>query len=354
MGSSGNAPAGAWQREWNDFVSTQASAQLGHAAEWVGVLERAYGVEVIALAARDDAGEIRGVLPIARFRGLTGRRELVSLPYLDAAGVLAANPAAEEAFVAAACACARESGAAAVELRTLEPGAPDGSQDADVAPTPHRVDLRLALERDEEAQWSAVGAKVRNQTRKAEREGLELGAATGLDAIDAFYLPFCQNMRDLGSPVHGRALFEEVVRAFGDAARVITCHGGGPSVGGLIAIDFAGTVSVPWASTLREERRRCPNNLIYWEALRWAISRGAATFDFGRSPVGEGTWRFKKGWGALEVPLRWSRFDPQRRPLPVEAIGDDPTMSRLSRVWARLPVGLTRALGPRIRRRLSA
>ncbi len=346
-----------WQSEWNAFASAQPGAQLGHAAEWAAVFRRAYGVEVLPLAARDGTGAIRGVLPLARFRGLRGRRELISLPYLDAAGILAAEPAAEQALLDAALEHARESGAAALELRALVPGE---TAQADHPPgeagggAPHRVDLRLALADDEEAQWSAVGAKVRNQTRKATREGLELGEARGLDALDAFYEPFCQNMRDLGSPVHGRALFEEVLRAFGDAARLITCHGGGPSVGGLLAIEFAGTVSVPWASTLRSERKRCPNNLIYWEALRWAIERGASTFDFGRSPVGEGTWRFKKGWGAEEVPLRWTRLDATGRALPLEAIGDDPKLQRLADVWGRLPVGLTRLVGPPIRRRLSA
>jgi FemAB-related protein (PEP-CTERM system-associated) len=364
--------AGEWQREWNRFVAARGASQLGHAAEWVGILRRAYGVSVIPLMARDDAGTIRGVLPLALFTGLRGRKELVSLPYLDAAGPLAADPTAEAALVDAAFAQARECGACAVELRMVQTvgAAPadvrgEGLQDAadgtpsgpDRAAPPHgRVDLRLALESDEEAQWSAIGAKVRNQTRKATKEGLEIGAATGLDAIDAFYEPFCQNMRDLGSPVHGRALFEEVVRAFGDAARVFTCHsaGGGPSVGGLVAIEHAGTVYVPWASTLRSERKRCPNNLIYWEALRWAISRGADTFDFGRSPIGEGTYRFKKGWGAEPIPLSWSRFDAQGRALTVASIGDDPTMRRLSEVWTRLPVALTRLIGPPIRRRLSA
>lgn len=335
--------------EWNTFVCDQAGAQLGHAAQWHGILRRAYGLQTYALAARDAAGSIRGVLSLAGFRGLGGGRELISLPYLDASGPLVADPESDHALREAAHALVRDLGARALELRSIDAHGATGP--ASSAP---RVDLRLALEHDEEAQWSAIGAKVRNQTRKAEKEGLTLGVATGADALDDFYDPFCENMRDLGSPVHGRRLFQEVLDGFGGAARVITCRGEGPSVGGLIAIDFAGTVSVPWASTLRSERQRCPNNLIYWAALRWAIARGAREFDFGRSPVGEGTYRFKKGWGAREVPLCWSRFDARRESLALRAIGDDARMKRLSEVWARLPVALTRVLGPPIRRRLSA
>ena len=40
--------------------------------------------------------------------------------------------------------------------------------------------------------------------------------------------------------------------------------------------------------------------------------------------------------------------------MALESVGDDPKMKRLSEVWARMPVGLTRMMGPKIRRRLSA
>lgn len=66
--------------------------------------------------------------------------------------------------------------------------------------------------------------------------------------------------------------------------------------------------AVPWASTLREHRSRGPNNLVYWEALQWAIHRGAQRFDFGRSPRAGGTHRFEVGWGAEERSPAWTRL----------------------------------------------
>ena len=125
-------------------------------------------------------------------------------------------------------------------------------------------------------------------------------------------------------------------------------------VGGLVAIDFAGAVTVPWASTLREERHRCPNNQIYWEALRWAIERGAREFDFGRSPIGGGTYRFKRGWGAKERPLAWKRLSPAGDRLAAKAAGDSALLRRLSAIWSRLPVPVTTRLGPRLRRLISS
>ena len=284
--------------EWDAFASGQPGAQLGHAAAWAGILRDGYGLEPRYLASRSPAGELTGVLPLCPIRSLRGRRELVSLPFHDSAGALASSEEARCALLEGALAAAREAGCTSLELRGAGPGAGGGAGSG-----ARRVGLVLPLQSDEEAQWAAVRAKVRNQVRKAHKEGLELAGWEPGKLLDGFYDCFAVNMRDLGSPVHARRFFQASAERFGDRLRFIVAADGPRPVGGLVAIQTGRRVSVPWASTLRSERRRCPNNLIYWEALRWAVARGAVEFDFGRSPVGGGTYRFKRGWGAEERPL---------------------------------------------------
>jgi predicted N-acyltransferase len=204
----------------------------------------------------------------------------------------------------------------------------------------------LELEATEDEQWGALRAKVRNQTRKAERSGLQL--LPDGDAR-AFFAPFATNMRDLGTPIHPRRFFEAAAEAFGSHLRFIVTASEGRPVGGLVAIEYADCVSVPWAATYREERARCPNNQIYWEALRWAISKNVSRFDFGRSHRDAGTHRFKRGWGAAEVPLYWLSIDgdgSQRVP-KAEALRGGLRIA--SACWSKLPIGLANWLGPRVR-----
>jgi serine/alanine adding enzyme len=334
--------------EWDAFVAATPGSNLGHASAWARVMRDAYGLAPHYLAARDDGGGIAGVLPLVHFRGLRGERELVSLPFLDRAGLLTSHREATEALLAAALDYAREAGARSLELRHDEPreGIPLG-------PPVDRVDLVLTLERDEDAQWKAIRAKVRNQTRKATKEGLRIAEGDLETLLDGFYQPFCVNMRDLGSPVHHRNLFAAAARCLGDSLRFIVVEGDDGPVGGLVAIHHGDTVSVPWASTLRSERRRCPNNLIYWEALRWAVSREARDFDFGRSPREGGTWRFKKGWGAEERPLTWTRLTPTGTLAPTTHLKSEGMMKHASQIWTRLPVPLTARIGPWLRGRIS-
>jgi len=291
------------------------------------------------------------VLPLCEIRTLAGRRELVSLPFHDTAGVLSRCESASSALVEAALTAARERHCSALELRQAEPLSelpPPSSE----GPS-RRVGLVLELQSDEEAQWGAIGAKVRNQVRKARKEGLELATWSPPELLDGFYECFAINMRDLGSPVHAKRFYREAARRFGERLRFIVAADGPRAVGGLVAIHTGDRVTVTWASTLRSERRRCPNNLIYWEALRWAVALGASHFDFGRSPVGGGTYRFKRGWGAEERPLAWVRLAPQGEPLPLDALGESRTLARLSSLWTWLPLAWTRRLGPVLRRHLS-
>jgi FemAB-related protein (PEP-CTERM system-associated) len=333
--------------EWDEFAESAPGVCLGHAAAWAAVFRDAYRLKPCYMAARDGSGDLVGILPLVHFRTLRSS-ELISLPYLDAAGILARDPEVVAALRAAAVDLMRSSRSSALELRQPKslPGEPeDFSVD--------RVNLVLDLEPDAEAQWSALRAKVRNQTRKAEREGLELAAGTPEDLCEAFYDPFQVNMRDLGSPVHAHGFFQAAARHFGSRLRfIVTRHGDRP-VGGLVAIRYGPAVTVPWASTLRSERRRCPNNLIYWEALRWAIERNASAFDFGRSPRDSGTHRFKLGWGAHEEPFAWMRVAPSGDAISMKVGNPSALLSRVSELWTRLPVPVAGVLGPRVRRYFS-
>ena len=101
-------------------------------------------------------------------------------------------------------------------------------------------------------------------------------------------------------------LFPNVMLAtFPDRARVFCVRFEGRPVAASITHWRGGTIEVPWASAIRDFNTLCPNVLLYWHMLSFAIAGGFHTFDLGRSTPGEGTFLFKKQWGAEPQELVW-------------------------------------------------
>jgi FemAB-related protein (PEP-CTERM system-associated) len=204
----------------------------------------------------------------------------------------------------------------------------------------------LELAKDAETQWHGFNAKLRNQIRKAEKSGLT-AIVGGKELLTDFYAVFVRNMRDLGTPVYAEKFFSEVLNFFCDHTRIIVVHlAGEPVAAGLIAW-FRDTVEIPWASSIRDYNQFCPNNLLYWTALQYALAHGFARFDFGRSTPGEGTYRFKEQWGAKPIQLNWQYLLPEGASLP-ELNTKNPKFEMAIRIWQKLPLNLTRLLGPHI------
>ena len=128
------------------------------------------------------------------------------------------------------------------------------------------------------------------------------------ELLKDFYKVFSENMRDLGSPVHSQEFFSLIFKYLGVNTKIgIVYHYDIPVAGGIIII-FRDTIEIPWASSLREYNRLSPNMLLYWSFLEFAGNKGFKFFDFGRSTINSGTFRFKKQWGARSENLVWYKF----------------------------------------------
>jgi FemAB-related protein (PEP-CTERM system-associated) len=329
--------------QWDAYVKSRPGASGYHLAAWLDLIRRAFGHETCALAAESARG-IVGVLPLVIFRNPIFGRFLVSLPFVNYGGILASTPEAERALLDAAIAEARQRGAAHVELRHTRQMFPG------LASKRHKVAMTLALESSVEKAWLRLDRKVRNQVRKAEKAGLRVEIA-GHAGLPAFYQVFARNMRDLGTPVYGRRFFEEVLHAFPANTRTFTVWRGDRPVAASLVYGHGEICEVPWASSLREFNPICPNTLLYWEMISFAIRQGYRTFDFGRSTPGEGTYRFKQQWGAESHELVWEYWTARKRALP-ELNPKNPRFGMAIEIWRRLPVPLTVLLGPRIVRNI--
>lgn len=323
---------GASEAPWDAYVGGRPEAHFGQRTAWRRLAEEHFAVAARWWYARDEADRVVGVLPLFR-----GRDSLFSAP----GGLLADTPEIATALLERAGGEIERDGLRWLELRDQAVEWPG------LETNPEHVTLVLDLAADEDAQWSAFDAKLRNQVRKATRSGLrcERGAAH----VAAFHRVFSENMRDLGTPAMELAYFRRALDHFGDDAEVLVIYREDVAMGGMFVIQQGTTLYDPWASSLRRYFALCPNPLVYWEAIRLAIARGARRFDFGRSQPGTGTYRFKTQFGAVPHPLYYQYARGRAARIPT--LADQKSSFGLAvRAWQHLPLPLARAIGPRARR----
>jgi len=326
---------------WEGFLDTRDGQTLYHRWAWSDVLA-VYGLSITRLATV-RGGRITGVLPLVRQRSRLFGDRLASLPWFDAAGILADTLEDRRALADAAVRRAEAMRVGVVEIRECESVVPE------VALSPHvrsdKVLLRLPLTPDAGRLWDGLRAKVRNQIRKGERSGLRYTSG-GIELLPEFFAVYSRNMRDLGSPSHAPELFEATCAAFPQAARLHVVTHERRAVGAALTLALGEFVEVPWASSLREANGLCVNHVLYWNLLQDACRSGRRMFHFGRSSLGSGTYHFKKQWGAEDVPLSWYHLG--RAAAASVAGGPHVSFAWAAKAWQRLPMWMARRLGPRV------
>lgn len=323
---------------WQAWMAARLQRPLSHDPRWLLVLQRALGHQPYCVEAI-DRGVPAGILPLAYVRSVVFGRFLVSLPYLNTAGVQTLDPSCENSLVEQAVALADELDVNYLELRhETELQHPALTRKATA-----KKHLRLPLPDSAAVLWDSLSAKVRNQIRKGRKQPFQTcwGRA---ELLDDFYRVFSHNMRDLGTPVYTRRLFAEILDVFADEAELCVVHLGSRPVAAALLAHGQGVTEVPSASSLRAYNSTNANMFMYWQLLERAVQRGQQIFDFGRSSEDSGTFRFKTQWGAQPWPAVWQYY------LRRGDVGDmrpENRKYRLAiRVWRHLPVGLTRLVGP--------
>ena len=329
---------------WNSFVLAQPQATLYHHAAWATVLADGASHRPYFLSAFEGADVVR-VLPLSLVESKLFGRFLVSLPhYLG--GVCAATPQATTALLDYACVLARKLGVDTLELRGNAPL-------ADLEHLPFQLDSRKAsflvdLTPGEEILWTGLRKQNRNRIRKGQQVGLCL--ELGHQYLTDFWQIFSANTHALGSPTFSQGFFAEILTAFGEDAQILLARQGSRAVAAKLVVKFKGTLTMLWGATLPREKADGTNYFLTWETIRYALAHGCTTLDMGRSTIDSGPYQFKAHWGGQELVHHWYTY--QVKGPVAELRAESPRFRLARRTWRKLPLPLTRKLGPWLARQI--
>jgi FemAB-related protein (PEP-CTERM system-associated) len=328
--------------EWDAFVRTADEGTPFHLIAWKRAVEAAFGFKAHYLIAKRGHG-IEGVLPLFEVRGMIGGRALISVPYAVYGGMCASSPAARQALLEAATQLARVRKAAYIELRQKR------DQGLGLPTKSLYVTFARAISKNDEENALAIPRKQRRMTRQGVKHGLR--TEIGRDHLDAFYDVYAASLHNLGSPVFPRKLVRAVFDAFDKECQILTVWKGDALMAGVMSLYFEDQVLPYYGGAYRHAFQYAVNDFMYWELTCHAAAAGYRVFDFGRSREGTGPYDFKRHWGFEPVPLPYQYVLLQRDSLP-DLSPSNTRFAFAARMWKRLPLAVTKAVGPLVTRYL--
>lgn len=153
--------------EWRALVARVPMSSAYCKPEWLRTVCLGLGHEPVVIATR-RGGLLTGVLPLAYMRHLVFGRHLVSLPFVNSAGVIAEDAASESKLIDGAIQLADELKVRHLQLRHEREIEHPRLRDRLTS----KVHMRLAMPSTEEELWKVIGSKTRNLVRKSQSQGL--------------------------------------------------------------------------------------------------------------------------------------------------------------------------------------
>jgi serine/alanine adding enzyme len=210
----------------------------------------------------------------------------------------------------------------------------------------------LALAPSVDEQLKRLPSERRNRLKRCEKLGLvtDIIDPTDRSGLSDLCDVYSENMRDLGSPTHSRRFFREVTHRLREAMSLIRVRHHGRVIAAGLALEFRGSMTLPWTGATYEARPVYGSNALYWAGIRLAIERGCHTFDFGRSTYGSGIFEFKRQWGPVAVQPYWNTLYLKPR---AAAPRQRRSLQTVSKLWRYVPLRVARTVGPGLRRGIS-
>lgn len=322
----------------NKYVMENAT--IYHLTDWIALINKVFGHNAYYIYVTDESGSICGVLPLIHMNSRLFGNFMVSIPYFNYGGIVADTIEIEALLLNKAIEHAKQLEVKHLELR--ESKTRDQLKDVRT----DKVNMILDLPDNVTELDKILGSKLRAQIKRSIREGFEVSQG-GLDKLDDFYKVFSENMRDLGTPVYSKSFFKELLTTFPSNTSIIILKLSGIPVSAAFLIGGNNQLEIPWASSIRRYNKLSPNMLLYWSVLQFAINNGYKRFDFGRSTIDSGTYKFKKQWGAMPVQLYWNYWLPDGGNMP-KLNPDNPKYKLAITMWKKLPLFVANIIGPTI------
>jgi FemAB-related protein (PEP-CTERM system-associated) len=331
------------KQKWDSYVLNHPEGTLFHLTKWKEVVEKTFNHNSHYLLAKNFKGQVTGLLPLLHIKSLLFGNYLVSIPFAELGGILADDDSVAQKLLEKAESLAVELNCDYLELRNRHPirGLPTKSL---------YYNFKKEIFPDPDRNMNAIPRKARRMIRQAIKFGLK--SETGNHLINDFYDVLSKNFHTLGTPVFPKRWFRNFLDIFNQSATILIVRYNEQPIAGVLSFYYKDTVMPYYAGSLVEKRNLAPNDFMYWELMRRSCEEGYKYFDYGRSKAETGSFHFKRHWGFEPQTLAYQYRLLRAEELP-NLSPSNPNYRRKIEIWKKMPLEVTKVIGPAIAKYLS-
>lgn len=201
---------------------------------------------------------------------------------------------------------------------------------------------------DEENFWERFHKHTRNDIRKAEKSELAVKRIYSKQELENFYNLYLTEMKNFGTPQHSFRFFENCKEIMKESFVGWNCYNGEHLIGSIILFLNKDYAYVPFNVSDGKFRASRPNDILYWEAIKWCIKNrikfldlGQIDLDYQKNSREESLLKFKRKWLGKEYRriyfTRGFSIDSEKKG----------RLKRFRVIWKRLPKFVIKFFGPK-------
>lgn len=328
-------------KEWQSFLKGHKHL-IFHTPKFKQFIEETFkNTKTVYLAAVEE-GEIKTIFPFFFIKHAIFGKKIISAVFIEYGG-----PAGDVTYVCGMIDYFKSKYANGVDYIEVR----HGFDEADVTLTNcfkkdvkfKKFILKLG---DADTIWKKVDKMRKKAVKKAEKSGIVVKELSE-DDVDELYNLYLKNMKSFGSPPYPKEFFINFFKY-----KLGKCYGSfydNKLVAMLLGYICNERIHIVIAVSDDKYLNYRPNDAMHWEFIKFGCDNDFKIFDFGRVKEESGQFDFKRRWGAelFDLPHYYYMCKGQKE-LPNIDI-DNFKFKLLISVWKRLPLFVTKWIGPWIR-----
>lgn len=336
---------------WKNFLDSEKHL-IVHTSQYKKFIDSAFKCRTYYVAAIEDkngVNEIKTLLPVFYIKHLLLGKKLISSGFLEYGSFAGSNKYVADIINYLYKEFSQKAGY--LEIRHGMEGY-DKELSALMTKTNEYKRVILELSSADKV-WKNIQESKRKAIRKSERESIIVRELFKND-ITEIYKIYLHNMKEFGSPGFSKKFF---VSFFDNIAafNLGKCFGAFFEVNGkeklvsvLLGFTYKDTVHITISVGDKKFLHLRPNDSVHWAFIKYACEHGFKLFDFGRVREDSGQLEYKKKWGVKIVDLPHYYLLWKSNSLP-KVDPNNPKYKLAVAIWRRIPIFVSRYLGPWLR-----